>query len=135
LFIEPIEWEYSKMESRATGDKLFEGYIVRTRITYNFSREWFLRLVTQYNDFRERFDFEPLLTYKLNPFTVFYVGAGNRFNYYDEIAADKRAGERGRDGDGSGLSDAAAKRAAENGSEWKLAERQVFAKVQYLYRF
>lgn len=133
LFIEP-EWNYSKMESRETGETLFEGYILRTRVTYNFSREWYLRLVTQYNDFSERFDFEPLLTYKLNPFTVFYIGAGNRYNYYDEIAQEKHGSERGRKG-GTGLSGAAAKRAAENGSEWKLAERQIFAKVQYLYRF
>ena len=90
---------------------IFSGYIFRTRTTYQFSRRWFLRLIVQYNDFSERLDIEPLLTWKLNPFTVFYIGANSRYQYYDASSYD-----------------------AINASEWEMSSRQFFAKFQYLFR-
>ena len=43
---------------------LFAGYVLRTRTNLQFTRELFLRVVVQYNDFSQRLDVEPLLTYK-----------------------------------------------------------------------
>ncbi|MCK4573534.1 MAG: hypothetical protein KAU36_04140 [candidate division Zixibacteria bacterium] len=37
----------------------------------------------QYNDFSERLDIEPLLTYRVNPFTKFYIGMTSGYRYYD----------------------------------------------------
>ena len=42
-----------------------------------------MRLVVQYNDFSERLNIEPLLTYKINPFTKFYIGLTSRHRYHD----------------------------------------------------
>ena len=90
---------------------IFEGYIWRTRLDYQFTREWFLRLIIQYNDFSDRLDIEPLVTYRLNPFTIFYIGSTNRYQYYDRNQF-----------------------ASVSDSQWGLTERQFFAKLQYLFR-
>lgn len=91
--------------------KIYSGFILRTRLNYQFTREWFLRLVIQYDDFDDYLTLEPLVTYKLNPFTVFYVGMGTGYQNYDASDYD-------------GLSE----------SRWKLRQRQFFAKFQYLFR-
>ena len=70
-----------------------------------------MRLILQYNDFSERFDIEPLLTYRINPFTVFYVGVNNRYKYFD-VNNDSSLAV----------------------SEWELSSRPFFAKLQYLFR-
>jgi hypothetical protein len=74
LTIEP-SLDYSRLENQETGEEIFSGYIFRTRTNLNFSRRLFLRLVLQYNDFAEQFNIEPLVTYRINPFTLFYVGS------------------------------------------------------------
>jgi len=74
LFIQP-NFRYAKMnhsdrylEEHPGEDKeIYSGYIFRTRFSYQFSREWDLRLVVQYNEFYDDLDIEPLLTYRLNP--------------------------------------------------------------------
>jgi hypothetical protein len=67
-------FNYARMRSRERVEELFAGYVLRTRTNVNFTRSLSVRLVVQYNDFSERVDVEPLLTYRVNPFTVFYVG-------------------------------------------------------------
>ena len=66
---------YSRLEDGETGEEIFSGYVLRTRANLNFSRRLFLRLVLQYNDFSDQLNLEPLVTYRLNPFTLFYVGS------------------------------------------------------------
>ena len=112
-------FDYSKMDYRdsylathpGTDKNIYEGYIFRTRLTYQFTRELFLRLVVQYNDFSERLDIEPLLTYKINPFTKFYIGMSGGYEQFypeeEELNLDQK---------------------------WLLKDRQIFAKLQYLFR-
>lgn len=62
----------------------------------------------QYNDFAESWEADPLVTYRLNPFSIFYVGSTR--DYF------------------IGRPDA-------NGIEgWKLLDRQYFMKLQYLFQ-
>jgi len=76
------------------------------RVDLQFTREFFLRMIFQYNEFSDGYDFEPLLTYRINPFTVFYVGSAHRWQDY-------------ADGfDGFGIEE---------------TDRQYFAKFQYLF--
>ncbi|MCK4631759.1 MAG: hypothetical protein KAT79_00745 [candidate division Zixibacteria bacterium] len=86
-------------------------FILRSRLNYQFSRELSLRLIVQYNDFYDDLDLEPLLTYRLNPFTVFYVGATSNFHYYDSSDYD-----------------------SVSASEWAATSRQFFFKMQYLFQ-
>jgi len=91
--------------------EIYSGYILRTRLNYQFTRELFLRLVVQYDDFDDYLTVEPLVTYKVNPFTVFYVGMGTGYQSFH--ASDYES-----------LSE----------SRWKMTRRQFFAKFQYLFR-
>jgi hypothetical protein len=95
--------EYSKL-AYPDGSKIYSGFVTRTRINYQFNREWFLRLVVQYDDFDRSFSIEPLLSYKLNPFTIFYLGSSHGLQ------------EPGGDGD------------------WTNTGHQYFLKLQYLLR-
>ena len=111
------DWDYARMDSRAPGgEELFAGYIVRNRLSVNFTREWFLRLVTQWNTFSNRLDIEPLLTYRINPFTVFYVGASSGYRRFEPGDYDED------------------EYVLPTEADWKLSERQFFAKLQVLFR-
>jgi hypothetical protein len=65
---------YARMEGDA-GQTFFSGYIARTRLGLQFTRAFNLRLIGQYNDFEDQWSVEPLLTYRVNPFTLVYAGA------------------------------------------------------------
>ena len=95
--------DYSKL-AYPDGSKIYSGFVSRTRINYQFNREWFLRLVVQYDDFDRNLSIEPLLSYKLNPFTIFYLGSSHGLQ------------EPGGDGD------------------WTSTGHQYFLKLQYLLR-
>ena len=104
MTVEP-SWIYSRLDRVDNGEEIFSGWIFRTRNTLSFSRRLFLRFVLQYDDFDEQFNVEPLVTYKLNPFTLFYVGSNQVFRDLTPPDGDLRA-----------------------------TERQYFAKFQYLFR-
>ncbi len=111
LIIQP-EFQYEKFNNKDTNGRLFEGYVLRTKLNIQFSRELLLRTVVQIyrsHIYTEGMDdnslaFEPLLTYKINPFTIFYIGSGNNFYEFP---------------DKPGL---------------RSTSRQYFAKFQYLFR-
>jgi hypothetical protein len=107
LVIEP-NFNFSRSTDTETGEELFSGYIMRTRIQFQANRELSFRFVIQYNDFGEKWEFDPLLTYRLSPFSVFYVGSTYDF---DNLAAD--------DGDPA---------------NWRMSSRQFFMKLQYLFQ-
>ena len=107
LIIEP-DLNYARSIHVDTGEELFDGYITRTRIRFQANKELSLRFVIQYNHFSEKWEFDPLLTYRLSPFSVFYVGSTYD---YDNMALSPR-----------------------DPSNWKLTSRQFFLKLQYLFR-
>jgi hypothetical protein len=74
--IEPI-LAYSRLERKDTGEEVFDGYILRTRVNWQLTRELATRVVVQYDDFTGELRVEPLVTYQLDPFTIFYVGGGS----------------------------------------------------------
>jgi len=104
-------FEYSTLH-RKTGEKLFSGWIFRSRNNLQFSRNLFLRIIVQYDDFTREMDVEPLLTYRINPFTLFYVGSSLGYHDYRPLllASPTEVGLRPD-------------------------SRQFFAKFQYLLRF
>jgi hypothetical protein len=103
LVIQP-SFDYARLRYHDTTDDIFNGWIFRTRVNYQFTRELFMRLIVQYDEFDERLDVDPLLTYRLNPFTVFYLGSTHDFR---EIGTTQ---------------------------DMTQTERQFFLKLQYLFR-
>lgn len=79
LLIEP-GLDYAEL-FQDNGPAYFAGYVFRTRIKYQFTRELSARFILQYNQFDDIFSAEPLISYKLNPFSVFYIGASSQMEY------------------------------------------------------
>jgi hypothetical protein len=104
-----FDFTHARMDSTSGGNNVYNGYIFRNRLAYQFSRRFFMRLVTQYNDFNHRFEVDPLFSYKINPFTVFYIGSTHDFEKF-----------KGSDYEGD--------------PGYKQTDRQFFAKIQYLFR-
>ena len=78
------------------------------RFNYQFTREASIRLITEYNNFSDRFALEPLFSYEVNPFTIFYIGiAQNQKNFNDKEIYELQS--------------------------WKTTSRQFFMKFQYLF--
>lgn len=133
LYIKPIDRliiepgiQYSHSHSGELDSLLYEQFITRARFRYQMNRSLSIRLVLEYNDaeqyrrfrsapesnpaytYRRTIFIDPLLTYRINPFSVFYVGSTHDYNDY--LAGDT--------GD----------------SRWKLRSRQFFMKLQYLFQ-
>jgi hypothetical protein len=72
-----IEVSYSRarLSSVATNELFYDGYIARAVGTYQFTPELFLRVIGQYDKFNKATDIYPLVSYKLNPLTIFYAGS------------------------------------------------------------
>ncbi len=118
LIIEP-SLNYSRGLSVATDQELFKQTIFRTRLQYQANRELSLRLVVQYMtvqymlsrpaDYKRRiWDVDPLLTYRISPFSMFYIGSTYDYKQLPD--------------------------GAPNQFRWWLMSRQFFAKLQYLFQ-
>jgi hypothetical protein len=108
LLLEP-SLQFSRMRTPDDRADIFEGHILRSRLTYLFTRNLSTRLVVEYDNFDGRMRVEPLFTYRHNAFTVFYLGLSGNGTEYE-------MGDAGRD------------------TSWKVDTAQVFAKFQYLYQ-
>jgi uncharacterized protein DUF5916/cellulose/xylan binding protein with CBM9 domain len=107
--IRPASWialrpSYEHSDLSAGGERIFSGYILRNRADLQFTRGLFLRLVVEYDNFDRALIVEPLLTYRLNPFSLIYLGSSRGYREFD------------------------------GPSGWTRTETQYFAKVQYLIR-
>jgi hypothetical protein len=70
-----LSYSRARLSSVATSELFYDGYIGRLMGIYQFSPELFLRVIAQYDHFSKAIDFYPLLSFKLNPFTIFYAGS------------------------------------------------------------
>lgn len=108
LVLEP-QFTYAELEHPDTRELIFSGYIARTRLNYQFTKQFFTRLVVQYNDFSERLEIDPLITYRINPFSAFHVGSTHDFNSYQRLGTPTE-------------------------TFYRQSQRQIFFKFQYLLR-
>ncbi len=63
---------------------MFDGYISRLEGIYQFNNRIFVRLIGQYDQFQKQIEIDPLFSYKLNPFTIFYAGSTHSFDKYGD---------------------------------------------------
>lgn len=94
---------YARLED-TDGREVYSGYIARARLSYQFTRGLSLRAVGEYDDFDGGLRIEPLMIYRLNPFSVLYVGSTHGYSDFDEPHGISRT------------------------------DRQLFFKLQYLFR-
>lgn len=123
--------ELTLTHSLEPDNKIFEQMIFRTRFQLQVNKQLSLRLITQFNKFKylaspssktygefKRWDIDPLFTYRLSSFSVFYFGSSSDFGYYsynDPHPVDTSLPYTEK-------------------SEWKLTDRQFFMKLQYLFQ-
>ncbi|MBN1163066.1 MAG: carbohydrate binding family 9 domain-containing protein [Candidatus Krumholzibacteriota bacterium] len=100
--------DHIRSDDLETGFKLFSQTVFRTNVYLQASRELSARLVIQYNDRYHSLDIDPLITYRINSLTVFYVGSTH--GYLDMIPPDNLR------------------------RRWVLNDRQYFMKLQYLFQ-
>lgn len=79
-----LSYARARLSSVDTQKLFFDGYIARTTATYQFTSEFFLRMIGQYNSFDRIVDLYPLFSYKLNPFTIFYAGSTSSMTEFDQ---------------------------------------------------
>ncbi|MBK6898477.1 MAG: carbohydrate binding family 9 domain-containing protein [bacterium] len=129
LIVEPT-LEHVRSEDATTGDLLFRQSIARARLRLQVNPRLSLRLVVQHNDsesplyrelaqagdfpdyhmyFGSKWEVDPLLTYRVNSFSVFYLGSTHDYRDYDAARDDAP-------------------------SNLVLTERQYFTKLQYLFQ-
>ncbi len=100
---------YTQSRANVTDELLFSGYILRNKISLQLSRELSFRFVVQYNEFGNSWDFDPLITYRLSPFSLFYIGTTYDYQKYVNYQQ------------------------IDNNST-QLTQRQVFMKLQYQFQ-
>lgn len=129
LIIEPT-FDYLRSEDSATGNLLFRQTIVRARMRLQIDPRLSVRLVLQHNDtrhpeyeqyardglfpsyhmyFGSKWEVDPLLTYRLNSFSVFYLGSTHDYHDFNAANPDLPA-------------------------QHELTDRTYFMKIQYLFQ-
>jgi hypothetical protein len=101
-------YSYTRSNDLNTDERLFSQSVFWSRLSLQVSRELSMRIVSQYNDRWKTWDFDPLVTYRINSLTMFYVGSTHNYRDFD-LAEDGREG-------------------------WDLTDRQFFMKLQYLFQ-
>ena len=94
------------------GPDVFDTFVTRGRLTYQFSKRLFCRVVGEYVDDSRSFAVDPLLSYKINPFTVFFLGSSHSFDEFSDDPATTEIEVRE--------------------SSYRQTERLFFVKFQYL---
>ncbi|UCC44741.1 MAG: carbohydrate binding family 9 domain-containing protein [Candidatus Zixiibacteriota bacterium] len=115
---EPLEREVNDGTVIVENVRLWKGYTARVRLNYQFSRELNLRIISQYSSFSERLEFDPLITYRINPFSIFYIGATHDFR-----TCDVEYPEYTDKNDNPFIH-----------QETRMTDRQFFMKLQYLFQ-
>lgn len=104
-----FNYNYSELSRLEGGEMLYAGWTFNNGTSYQFNKNLFVRVNTQYNSFSKSLSIDPLISYKWNPFTVFYIGTTHRF---EQILDDVEFGK----------------------SILRESSRQIFLKFQYLFQ-
>ena len=107
LIIEPTV-NYARSEEVNTGEELYEQLIGRVRFQLQANKELSTRLVVQYNDNGNTWDIDPLLTYRISSFSMFYIGSTHNIAQLTDVLANDKI--------------------------WRQTSQQFFMKIQYLFR-
>jgi hypothetical protein len=98
---------------KATGDRVYDLDLIYSRTTYQFSRQFFVRSILQYDSSRSRVLTDFLSSYELRPGTVVFAGYGSLIERREHL-------------DGQWIS---------NRGDYETSQRGLFFKASYLHRF
>lgn len=80
-FTQYFGYENARMTSKDDDTELYSEVIFRSKSTYQFNEHLFLRAYVQYDSYSEMVLSDLLLSYQLNPQTVFHIGYGSLHEY------------------------------------------------------
>lgn len=112
-FSENVEFSRNIFDHPVTGARVYTVNVVNTRTTYQFSKEFAVRAIAQYESQRHRVLTDFLGSYEPRPGTVVYAGYGSLYEKRDYRAPDW-IDDEGR---------------------YLATRRGLFLKASYLYRF
>jgi hypothetical protein len=77
-------------DRQSTGERVYDLDIIYSRTTYQFSRQFFIRAIAQFDSSRERVLSDFLASYELSPGTVVHAGYGSLYGReHEEIEFDR----------------------------------------------
>ena len=79
-----VSYTFVHFERRSTGEKIFDIHVVNLRNTYQFTPQFLLRAITQYDSSRRRVLGDFLASYELAPGTVVHAGYGSLWERVDQ---------------------------------------------------
>ncbi|MEW5982895.1 MAG: DUF5916 domain-containing protein [Acidobacteriota bacterium] len=112
-FAQNVTVQRQTLDRPAAGGRVYEVLVVNTKTTYQFTPQFSVRGIVQYDSSRRRVLGDFLLSYEVRPGTVFYAGYGALLEQRDY------RGNAWVPGEGTYLT----------------TNRGLFAKASYLYRF
>ncbi len=74
-----VSYRYSDLKATATGEQEYEYSILRGKITYQMNKYFFLRVISEYNSYREELLTDFLASFTYIPGTVVYLGYGSLY--------------------------------------------------------
>ena len=80
-----LSYTRANLKNKLNDELYFDGNIYRAVGIYQFTPEFFVRTILQYNSFDKAFQLYPLISYKLNAFTTFFIGATS---YYQDFEGE-----------------------------------------------
>jgi hypothetical protein len=110
---ERLTYRHIAFDRESTGERVYDIDLVYSRTTYQFSRQFFLRGIVQFDSSRSRVLTDFLGSYELRPGTVVYAGYGSLI--------ERREFLNGEWVSGSGA--------------YETSRRGLFFKASYLHRF
>lgn len=110
-----IDFDHVRFEHEATGEQVYDVNIVNSRTTYQFNRNFLVRLLAQYDSSARRVLTDALASYELVAGTVFHAGYGSLY--------ERRAGV-----DNAFVP-------VEQGRRYLAVNRGLFFKASYVHRF
>jgi hypothetical protein len=108
-----LSYRYVAFDRASNGERVYDLDLIYSRTTYQFTRQFFVRGIVQYDSSRYRWLTDFLASYELRPGTVAYAGYGSLI--------ERRGFMDGEWAPGAG--------------SYETSQRGLFFKASYLYRF
>jgi Domain of unknown function (DUF5916) len=112
-FSQGLNYRRIAFDRESTGERVYDLDIIYSRTTYQFSRQFFVRGIVQYDSSRYQVLTDFLASYELRPGTVAYVGYGSLIERRDFIDGQWTLGV----------------------GDYRTSQRGLFFKASYLHRF
>ena len=108
-----VSYRRVEFDRASTGERVYDLDIIYSRTTYQFSRQFFIRAIAQFDSSRYRVLTDFLASYELRPGTVVYAGYGSLIEQRDFVDGEWVPGR----------------------GAYETTQRGLFFKASYLHRF